>query len=173
MISLVAGAATIGFEKGGLVLATILFFLTIRLIVIRFSSSLVKVLPYIVFGSVLAGNLLITAVTTRDFALYHLSMVAVEAGLSFILTMIFLQSVPLISMKRRKQALKTEEMISLIILLASILTFGSLFANMGMLGSILGFMINVLAIIVLIVLIRKIFKLFTDKKKRDANPWQR
>jgi stage II sporulation protein E len=122
MISLVAGAATIGFEKGGLVLATILFFLTIRLIVIRFSSSLVKVLPYIVFGSVLAGNLLITAVTTRDFALYHLSMVAVEAGLSFILTMIFLQSVPLISMKRRKQALKTEEMISLIILLASILT---------------------------------------------------
>ncbi|MBM7663435.1 stage II sporulation protein E [Bacillus mesophilus] len=122
MISLVAGAATVGFEKSGLVLATILLFLAIRLIITRFNASLVKALPYIVFSSVLAGNLIFTAVTSGGFSLYHLSMVAVEAGLSFILTMIFLQSVPLISMKRRKQALKTEEMISLIILLASILT---------------------------------------------------
>jgi stage II sporulation protein E len=122
MMSLVIGSATIGFEKAGLVFASILIFLTIRLIVNRFSSSLVKALPYIVFGSVISANFLFIATMTKEFGLYHLSMMAVEAGLSFILTMIFLQSVPLISLKKRKQALKTEEIISLVILLASILT---------------------------------------------------
>ncbi|WP_246946047.1 stage II sporulation protein E [Bacillus pinisoli] len=122
MFSLIVGATTVGAEQAGLVVTAILVFLTVRLIVNKFTSSIVKALPYMVFGSVIAGNLIFTAVTTIEFSLYSLSMVAVEAGLSFILTMIFLQSIPLISMKRRKQALKTEEMISLVILLASILT---------------------------------------------------
>lgn len=53
------------------------------------------------------------------------------------------------------------------------LLFGSLFANMGFLGSILGLMINVLAIIVLISLIRGIFTYFKNKKKKeDVNPWR-
>jgi hypothetical protein len=53
------------------------------------------------------------------------------------------------------------------------LLFGSLFANMGMLGSILGLMINVLAIFVLISVIRKIFIYFKNKRKEaDANSWR-
>ena len=51
------------------------------------------------------------------------------------------------------------------------LLFGSLFANMGMLGSILGLLINVLAIIFVIGIIRKIFSLIKSKKE-NANPWQ-
>ena len=52
------------------------------------------------------------------------------------------------------------------------LLFGSLFANMGMLGSILGFMINAAAIIFLIVIIRKIFGLLRARKQEeDAKPW--
>lgn len=52
------------------------------------------------------------------------------------------------------------------------LLFGSLFANMGMLGSILGFMINALAIVFLFVIIRKVFGLLQAKKKdEDAKPW--
>ncbi|MCZ2256947.1 hypothetical protein [Sporosarcina sp. G11-34] len=53
--------------------------------------------------------------------------------------------------------------------LAGIL-FGSLFANMGILGSILGFAINALAIIFLFVIIRKIFGML-KKKREDTNPW--
>lgn len=53
------------------------------------------------------------------------------------------------------------------------LLFGSLFANMGFLGSILGLMINVLAIIFLIALIRGVFNYFKNKKKKeDMNPWR-
>ena len=53
------------------------------------------------------------------------------------------------------------------------LLFGSLFANMGMLGSVLGFLINMLAIIFVISIVRRIFSLLKAKKERDnANPWQ-
>ncbi|MCZ2258211.1 hypothetical protein [Sporosarcina sp. G11-34] len=53
------------------------------------------------------------------------------------------------------------------------LLFGSLFANMGILGSILGFAINALAIIFLVVIIRKIFELLKKRKeKEEINPWR-
>lgn len=52
------------------------------------------------------------------------------------------------------------------------LLFGSLFANMGMLGSILGFMINALAIVFLFVLIRKVITMLQAKKNiEDENRW--
>jgi predicted lipid-binding transport protein (Tim44 family) len=54
------------------------------------------------------------------------------------------------------------------------LLFGSLFANMGFLGSILGLLINVMAIFILISVIRGIFVYFKEKKKKeDPNPWRR
>jgi predicted lipid-binding transport protein (Tim44 family) len=52
------------------------------------------------------------------------------------------------------------------------LLFGGLFANMGMLGSIFGFMINVFAIIILINVVRKIFDFYKKKKKREEAQWR-
>jgi len=52
------------------------------------------------------------------------------------------------------------------------LLFGSLFANMGMLGSILGFMINAGAIILIIVLVKKIFDMMKRKQKEDKQAWK-
>lgn len=53
------------------------------------------------------------------------------------------------------------------------LLFGGLLANFGILGSILGFLINVFAIILLISVIRRIFAHFKNKKKNeDPNPWR-
>lgn len=49
-------------------------------------------------------------------------MAGVEASLSFVLVFIFMQSIPFLTSKRRKKSLKTEEVVSLIILLASIMT---------------------------------------------------
>lgn len=51
------------------------------------------------------------------------------------------------------------------------LLFGSLFANMGMLGSILGFMINIAAIAFVIFVLRKIFILLTKKQDEDKRTW--
>ncbi|USG65554.1 hypothetical protein NDK47_26215 [Brevibacillus ruminantium] len=55
------------------------------------------------------------------------------------------------------------------------LLFGSLFSDLGMLGSIMGFLINALAIVALFVLIRKVYQLFKNqrKKQEDLNPWKR
>lgn len=53
------------------------------------------------------------------------------------------------------------------------LLFGGLLANMGVLGSIVGFAINVLAILLIVGLLRKIFFLLKERKrKEDMNPWQ-
>jgi stage II sporulation protein E len=122
LLTLTAGAATVGAVNAGLVFTSIIIFLTVRAVFNKFSDSIIKALPIIVFGSGITANLLFALVMSKELSLYFLSMLAVEGGLSFILTMIFLQSVPLISIKKRKQALKTEEIISVIILLASILT---------------------------------------------------
>ena len=54
------------------------------------------------------------------------------------------------------------------------LLFGSLFANMGMLGSIMGLIINVLAIVFIIYMVRKIFAIFKKKERKrneDMNQW--
>jgi len=51
------------------------------------------------------------------------------------------------------------------------LLFGSLFASMGILGSILGFAINALAIIFIGVLIWKILGML-KKKRVNTNPWK-
>lgn len=53
------------------------------------------------------------------------------------------------------------------------LLFGSLFGGMGLLGSILGLMINVFAVIILFSIIRKIYTMIKDKKKKEAaNQWR-
>lgn len=53
------------------------------------------------------------------------------------------------------------------------LLFGSLFANMGILGSILGLLVNILGIIILIAVIRKVFSMIKQKrKKEEPNPWR-
>ncbi|WP_437183320.1 stage II sporulation protein E [Shouchella miscanthi] len=81
-----------------------------------------KALPYLVFGASILTRLGLVFVTTGTISQYALMMATVEAGLSFILTMIFVQSIPLITGKRGGQALRNEEIICLIILLASVMT---------------------------------------------------
>ncbi len=81
-----------------------------------------KSLPYIVFTASLITRLSIVFFSEGAFSQYALMMATVEAGLGFILTMIFIQSIPLITGKRGGQALRNEEIICLIILLASVMT---------------------------------------------------
>ncbi|MFT4414692.1 hypothetical protein ACLM5H_12605 [Fredinandcohnia humi] len=50
--------------------------------------------------------------------------------------------------------------------------FGGLLANMGILGSFLGLMVNILAIFILFSVIRKIFTLIKNKRNKEANQWR-
>ncbi|HHY75110.1 MAG TPA: stage II sporulation protein E [Bacillus bacterium] len=121
-IAVVLGALSTSIPSGGFTFASIGAFFIFYIIFSKISSNQVKLLPTIVFVASLATRLLLTYVLNHELFYYDVMMGFVEAGLSFILTLIFIQSVPLITARRRKQALKNEEIICLIILLASVLT---------------------------------------------------
>ncbi len=88
----------------------------------KFVRNKTTALPYIVFSASIITRLCLDFATMAPVTNYALMMAAVEAGLSFILTMIFLQSVPLVTSNRLQQPLRNEEIICLIILLASVMT---------------------------------------------------
>lgn len=52
------------------------------------------------------------------------------------------------------------------------LLFGSLLGNLGVLGSILGLLVNVMAIMALVMIIRKLFTAL-KRKRRDQHTWER
>ncbi|MFD2671528.1 stage II sporulation protein E [Marinicrinis sediminis] len=77
--------------------------------------------PLLVFVSSFTVSLF-AGIVAQSFSWYILTMGAVEAGLSFILTLIFMQSLPVFTMKKSNYQLRSEEIICLMILLASMMT---------------------------------------------------
>jgi stage II sporulation protein E len=84
-------------------------------------ESMQRWVPYFVFFAALlpriSGFVIAGSVETYEWV-----FTIVEAGLSVVLVLIFMQSVPLILPRRFKKDLKNEEIVCMIILLASILT---------------------------------------------------
>ncbi|WP_028560711.1 stage II sporulation protein E [Paenibacillus pinihumi] len=77
--------------------------------------------PLLVFISILLVRLF-NVVILDTLGWYELMMVGVEAGLSFVLTLVFIQALPVLTMTKRSASLKTEEIICMMIMLASIMT---------------------------------------------------
>ncbi|WP_094702206.1 stage II sporulation protein E [Brevibacillus laterosporus] len=77
--------------------------------------------PFMVVGTVFASHLL-CKVIQNQVNTYSVTMIAVEAILSFVLTLIFIQSLSIIHINKPFEPLKTEEIICLVILLASLMT---------------------------------------------------
>lgn len=122
LIGLTAGAATLSLtDAASVFFSTFLFLLCFKLTKKKLRSE-IKALPYYVFVVLLAGNMLESYITLGSINPYAMMMAGVEAGLAFILTLIFLQGLPLISAQKRRQSLKTEEIVCLIIILASVMT---------------------------------------------------
>ncbi|WP_147535889.1 stage II sporulation protein E [Bacillus marasmi] len=122
LIGIIAGAATITIADSVLSFACACVFLLIYRITHKWNSNDLKVVPVIVFFTLLVGNLLQILFIEQRLSVYDGVMAGVEAGLGSILTLIFQQSIPLITMNKRKQLLKTEEIVCMIIMLASIMT---------------------------------------------------
>ncbi|MBI0581110.1 stage II sporulation protein E [Neobacillus cucumis] len=122
LVGLIAGAATISIENAGFTFVAVLLFLVVFRIGEKWIKSGIKSLPFFV-GIILGlGKLIESFILTGQLTFYDGMMAAVQASLSFILTLIFLQSIPLLTVTKRRQLLKTEEIIGLIIMLASIMT---------------------------------------------------
>ena len=77
--------------------------------------------PLLVVATVFISHLLY-AVLTNQVNTYELVMIAVEAVLGFVLTLIFIQSLSIIHLAKPYEPLKNEEIVSLVILLASLMT---------------------------------------------------
>jgi stage II sporulation protein E len=101
-------------------LAGMLSFLAIQKLLEKWGKGEISYTPFAVFFVVLLSQIGIAFFT--EWTGYQLMMAGVEASLSFVLTLIFVQSLPLLTANRRAQPLKNEEVVCVVILLASVMT---------------------------------------------------
>ncbi|MFZ7943186.1 MULTISPECIES: stage II sporulation protein E [Bacillaceae] len=122
LIGLIVGAATISLSNAVFTFVVTVCFLVIFRISQKWLTNEMRSLPFFVGIILGAGKLAEAFILSRQLTLYDLMMVGVQASLAFILTLIFLQSIPLLTLNKRRQLLKTEEIVCLIIMLASIMS---------------------------------------------------
>jgi stage II sporulation protein E len=87
-----------------------------------FIKNRIQSLPLLVFGSSLITRTLFSLFGEGGLERVDTMIALVEGGLSLVLTLIFLQSIPLLTYKKIPQSLKNEEIVCLMILLASVMT---------------------------------------------------
>ncbi|MGP7819639.1 stage II sporulation protein E [Niallia sp. 01092] len=122
LVGLIGGAATLSFKEAFSSFALSFLFLSIFKIVNRWNKNEQSMVPVIVLLTILGGSLIEAYILQGEITLYGGMMSLVEGSLGYILTLIFLQSLPLLTVNKRRQALKTEEIVCLIIMLASVMT---------------------------------------------------
>ncbi|MFB5663767.1 stage II sporulation protein E [Alteribacillus sp. HJP-4] len=107
---------------GAFIVAAISIFIFLYEWITRYGWRTSWALPVTVFFATAGARLGTGWLDQGSITPYEGVIAGVEGGLSFILTMIFLQSLPLLMTKKRKQPLKHEEIVCFIILLASVMT---------------------------------------------------
>ena len=87
-----------------------------------FIKNRMQSLPLLVFSSSLITRTVFSMFGEGGLERVDTMLALVEGGLSLVLTLIFLQSIPLLTNKKIPQSLKNEEIVCLMILLASVMT---------------------------------------------------
>lgn len=105
----------------GTLLTQMLVFMGLQKAVEKFERSDIAYAPVLVFVSVFSVQMFLHTVGDA-FSWYAFMMLGLEAGLSFILTLIMIQAIPIFTLSRRNYQLRHEEIICLMILLASVMT---------------------------------------------------
>lgn len=96
-------------------------FMLIQTALQRYDHTELSYAPFLVFGTSFLVRLFMVLIAD-ELSWYMMMLIGVEAVLGFILTLIFIQALPIFTIKRRKQYLTHEEIICLIILIASVMT---------------------------------------------------
>ncbi|MCP3775371.1 stage II sporulation protein E [Paenibacillus sp. MZ04-78.2] len=115
------GLFSIDPKHTGYLVGQMLVFLLIQKGVERFERSDISFAPGIVFAATFFVQLF-SHLASAELSWYTLMMTGIESTLSLILTHIFLQAIPVFTLTRKNYNLKNEEVICLIILLASVMT---------------------------------------------------
>ena len=121
-ITLALGALTLRWSESATLLIGTSTFLLIRKIHNQTNEKKAKYFPVYVFISAFLSRLLEKVVLGSDFGLFDTLYISFEAVLAFILTLIFIQCMPLITSKFKSNSLRTEEIICIVIFSASVLT---------------------------------------------------
>lgn len=121
-IGVESGALSVSVIHAITLLGSIFFFFILKKMTRPLTKENILWTPGLVFVSLFAGKLIVDAVKNGGVLPFYFLMAAVEAGLGFVLTYIFLQAIPLFAAGRRRQPYKTEEIVCMIILFASMLT---------------------------------------------------
>jgi len=122
LIGLVGGSLTVSVIDSIYVFGGSLFFLLLYRTTQSLRKDHLKSLPFYIFVTILLFRMGLIFMSKGQISLYDLMMTGVEASLGFVLTLIFIQSIPFFTISRNRQHLKTEEIVCLIILLASVMT---------------------------------------------------
>lgn len=122
LIGLVGGAATLSLVEAFASFILTFLFLVLYKVSVKWNTEKRHFVPLFVFFIVSIGSIVEAYILAANFSLYGGMMALMEGSLGYILTLIFLQSLPLLTVNKRRQALKTEEIVCLIIMLASVMT---------------------------------------------------
>ena len=120
-IALIAGAFSQSIPLGMQALLGIVLAYAVCRLSERFRQKDFSRTPLLVMGTVFFSHLFFQLLTNQVNT-YELVMVGIEAVLGFILSLIFIQSLSVVYLSKPYEPLKNEEIVSLVILLASLMT---------------------------------------------------
>ncbi|PTX55254.1 stage II sporulation protein E [Melghirimyces profundicolus] len=120
MVALVLGASTLGAAHAAWISGSLVWLLTMQKLFHLAGKGHLNYSPFVVLTTAAGAHLL--RLYLEGWTHYTAMMAGVDVLLSFILTFIFVQSLPLFTVRRKKFSLRHEEIICLVILTASVVT---------------------------------------------------
>lgn len=120
MLAIILGALTYSASQGIFIALAMVIFLFLAALFKNTKSQQIKI-PIFVFISTVSPRLFLYSITSQ-LTYYEWMLLVVEGILGTVLVLIFMQSIPLLEPERYKPILKNEEIVCMIILIASILT---------------------------------------------------
>ncbi|ARU60591.1 stage II sporulation protein E [Tumebacillus avium] len=123
LLSLIAGSLTAHgfFSIWPMLAAALVFYRVVYGMLTKKKALTLNMVPFVVF-LVDAGVRLAASAATGDTTTYSLMMGLVDGFLAMVLTLIFIQSLPIFTFQRGVKELRNEEIVCLVIMLASVLT---------------------------------------------------
>ncbi|OAB42723.1 stage II sporulation protein E [Paenibacillus glacialis] len=120
-VAIVAGSLFAPFPTAIMISSELLIFFLIYKGLEAFEHAELSYAPIMVFVSTFSVNLLYVLLGP-SLTWYSLLMMTMDAVLSFVLTVVFIQAMPVFTYRKKNYQLKNEEVLCLIILLASVMT---------------------------------------------------
>lgn len=115
------GAMAVSGHHAAVIAAELLIFYLIHRGLESFERAEISYAPLMVFTSAFLV-LLFEAIIGPTLSWYAFMITVMDSVLSFVLTLVFIQAIPVFTYRKRNHQLRTEEIICLVILLASVMT---------------------------------------------------